>query len=88
MSTPDILEGNVEIADTSIKIPGKRILTHQQQLESRVSELLGRESHSFPGSQPVSFSRCHFKNLLQNEYVNIFFFFFSIDIPIDIFIFY
>lgn len=38
-------------------------------LKQRVADLLERNSRSFPGAQPVSFSRKHLRDLQETEYV-------------------
>ncbi|CCJ31548.1 unnamed protein product [Pneumocystis jirovecii] len=37
-------------------------------LRDRVRRLLQRSNDSFPGSQPVSFSKCHIQTLMNNDY--------------------
>ncbi|KAI9801099.1 MAG: Dcp1p-Dcp2p decapping enzyme complex alpha subunit [Piccolia ochrophora] len=39
-----------------------------QHLQSEAAELLGRRTHSFPGAQPVSFSRRHIRALQAEDY--------------------
>ena len=40
-----------------------------EMYRERVADLLQRKSKTFPGAQPVSFSRRHFKDLQHEEYV-------------------
>jgi hypothetical protein len=40
-------------------------------MRSEVARLLDRKNQSFPGAQPVSFSRKHLEELTRQEYVPI-----------------
>lgn len=52
-------------------IPGARIEGNDlYTLRDKVRQLLQRSNDSFPGSQPVSFSKNHIQTLMDNEYFN------------------
>ena len=53
---------------TDIANPGERV-AHQvvKSLRADVARLLGRNQYSFPGAQPVSFSRAHLDDLRRKE---------------------
>ncbi|KAL2156507.1 hypothetical protein VTH82DRAFT_1252 [Thermothelomyces myriococcoides] len=53
-----------DIANPGIKAQGELL----RALRAEVAELLGRNSHSFPGAQPVSFSRKHIDELRREDY--------------------
>lgn len=54
-----------DIAAPGIKAQGDLL----RELRSEVADLLKRNSHGFPGAQPVSFSRRHMDELRREEYV-------------------
>jgi mRNA guanylyltransferase len=54
-----------DIANPGVKASGDLL----RELRAEVADLLGRNSHSFPGAQPVSFARRHMDELRREEYV-------------------
>lgn len=57
-------DGRIEsIAEPGIKTDGHLLY----QLRKEVADLLGRHQTSFPGAQPVSFSRMHLEELTKQE---------------------
>jgi mRNA guanylyltransferase len=53
----------------SLTQPGERVETQVlRQLRAEIAELLGRRNESFPGAQPVSFSRRHLEALRREDY--------------------
>ena len=62
------MNGNHDMID--IAAPGlKADHALAQELRQEVAALLRRNQTSFPGAQPVSFSRKHMDELKNNEYV-------------------
>jgi mRNA guanylyltransferase len=54
-----------DIAAPGVKAQGDLL----RELRTEVANLLGRNSYSFPGAQPVSFSRRHMEELRREECV-------------------
>lgn len=52
-----------DIANPGVKAQGDLL----RELRAEVANLLGRNSYSFPGAQPVSFSRRHLDELRREE---------------------
>jgi len=53
---------------TDIANPGERVgFQMVKSLRADVARLLGRNQYSFPGAQPVSFSRAHLDDLRRKE---------------------
>jgi mRNA guanylyltransferase len=52
-----------DIANPGLKAEGNLLW----ELRAEVARLLGRSSHSFPGAQPVSFTRRHLDELRREE---------------------
>jgi hypothetical protein len=58
-------EGPIEsIAEPGIRATGEVLLT----MRNEVAQLLNRHQRSFPGAQPVSFTRSHLEELKKEEY--------------------
>ncbi|SPQ22756.1 cf0ee7c7-3df3-48d7-b570-861ea20e3467 [Thermothielavioides terrestris] len=53
-----------DIANPGLKAEGNLLW----ELRAEVARLLGRSSHSFPGAQPVSFTRRHLDELRREDY--------------------
>ncbi|KAL2200918.1 mRNA capping enzyme alpha subunit-like protein [Corynascus similis CBS 632.67] len=53
-----------DIANPGVKAQGDLL----RELRAEVANLLGRNSYSFPGAQPVSFSRRHLDELRREDY--------------------
>jgi mRNA guanylyltransferase len=52
----------------SISAPGQKAQGHlARQFRGEVAALLGRNSLTFPGAQPVSFARRHIEELAKQE---------------------
>lgn len=57
-------EGPIEsIAEPGIKATGEVL----QTMRHEVAQLLNRHQRSFPGAQPVSFTRAHLEELRKEE---------------------
>jgi mRNA guanylyltransferase len=62
-SDPNAFSPVKDIAAPGQKIDGPLL----QNMRREVAELLGRNSISFPGAQPVSFARKHLEELTRQE---------------------
>lgn len=54
------------ISEPGVRASGQLLYTMRKE----VAELLGRHQTSFPGAQPVSFSRRHLDELTKKEYTS------------------
>ncbi|KAG9695843.1 mRNA-capping enzyme subunit alpha, partial [Aureobasidium melanogenum] len=54
----------LQLSDVADLIPRR----DANDFRERVRHLLGRSSTNFPGAQPVSFSRRHFRDLQETDY--------------------
>lgn len=57
------MSGPIDISAPGIKMSDQDVRT----LRGMVAQLLDRNNTSFPGAQPVSFCRRHFKELMKEE---------------------